>query len=152
MRTLIVIASPSELELAKKEIEKMELTQVDILITGVGALNIMTALRDVEKDRPIFNVGYAGSVDIPIGKRVEVGKCTLYHPQVTYNEPKFYLPGGVTCYTSADFVTSSKKKGCVFDMELAYILAMGFTNIRGIKYVSDNCNYDEYVENSGNNN
>ena len=37
-------------------------------------------------------------------------------------------------------------------MELAYILAMGFTNIRGIKYVSDNCNYDEYVENSGNNN
>ena len=52
----------------------------------------------------------------------------------------------VSCYTSNDFVLETDKKGCVFDMELAFIAALGFKDLVAFKYVSDNLDLQEYRE------
>ena len=38
------------------------------------------------------------------------------------------------------------KEPCVFDMELAYILALGFKRVESIKIVSDNLSLKQYEE------
>ena len=50
----------------------------------------------------------------------------------------------VKCLTGTDFVLESNVSGCVFDMELAYIKALGFENVIAYKYVSDNLDLQEY--------
>lgn len=115
------------------------------IVTGEGAINVMRSLADVRRDTPILSVGYAGSNSIPVGTRVRVGRVRLYHPNATYEEPEFELDGDVTCYTSSDFVTETDiGEPCVFDMELAYILAMGFTDVVAEKVVSDNLSIRQY--------
>ena len=52
----------------------------------------------------------------------------------------------VKCLTGTDFVLESDIKGCVFDMELAYIKALGFEDVIAYKYVSDNLDLQEYRE------
>ncbi len=120
----------------------------DVLVTGVGAVNILRALQDVPRDTPIVNIGYAGSSCIPVGTRVRVGKVSLYHPHYSYEEPTFQLDGDIPCYTSCDFVTETEiTEPCVFDMELAFILAMGFTHVTAFKIVSDSLNKEEFEKN-----
>ena len=64
---------------------------------------------------------------------------------VDYTEPIFNIGGSACCMTSNDFVLSTSiKEPVVFDMELAYILAMGFKSVKSIKVVSDNLNLKEY--------
>ena len=87
-------------------------------------------------------MGYAGSADLEIGKDYYIGSVELLH-RVPFESPMFQLGYGVKCYTSADFVTQAHEKGCLYDMELAYICALGF-QVRAIKRVSDHCNYSEY--------
>jgi hypothetical protein len=41
-------------------------------------------------------------------------------------------------------VLASDYKDCVFDMELAFIAALGFTNLHSWKYVSDNLSLHAY--------
>jgi hypothetical protein len=66
---------------------------------------------------------------------------------VEYDEPTYTLSGYVPCYTSNDFVLQTNiKEPVVFDMELAYILALGFKNVESIKIVSDNLSLKEYEE------
>ena len=61
---------------------------------------------------------------------------------------EFELNGDVPCYTSNDFVLETKiKDPVVFDMELAYILALGFEEVESIKIVSDNLSLKEYETN-----
>ena len=49
--------------------------------------------------------------------------------------------------TAGDFVTSGQlPEHSVVDMELAYILALGFHNVQATKYVSDNLNYQQYEQ------
>lgn len=137
---LIVLATEKEISLVKDKYPGAR-----ILITGVGGLNIVEALKDYPRDTPIINIGYVGSNCIKIGTEVNIGHCGLYHPNVTYIEPTYELPGTATCFTSNDFVLSTDiKEPVVFDMELAYILALGFTNVISIKTVSDNLNYQDY--------
>ena len=50
------------------------------------------------------------------------------------------------CYSNTDFVLQSDYKDCVFDMELAYIAAMGFTQLSALKIVSDNLSLHTYRE------
>ena len=59
----------------------------EVLVTGVGALNILRSLRDVPRETPIINIGYCGSANYEIGSLVEVGEVKLCHPNVTYPEP-----------------------------------------------------------------
>ena len=41
---------------------------------------------------------------------------------------------------------ASDYKDCVFDMELAYIAALGFKHLHSLKYVSDNLSLHKYHE------
>lgn len=139
---MIAVATDEEYKLAKKRF-KGHL----IIKTGVGGINILNALKEVDKGQEIVNFGYVGSNVIPIGTEVKIGECKLYHPNVEYEEPTYKLDGDVTCYTSNDFVLSTDiKEPVVFDMELAYILALGFKNVESIKIVSDNLSQEEYKE------
>ncbi len=139
MSQLVVVAESKERALAAELFPGVE-----VIECGVGALNIMKALRNIPLDTEILNIGYAGSANYAIGTQVEVGECQLYHPNVTYPEPIFQLSGNTRCFTGVDFVLESKETDCVFDMELAFICGMGFEKVRSIKIVSDNLSLHEY--------
>ena len=149
---MILIAEEGERQLAEKYFPGQE-----IRITGVGALNLLKNLRDLPLSTPLINIGYVGSANYEIGSLVEIGEVRLCHPHVSYPEPTYRcMPGladeygiavahtDVPIFTNVDFVLESKERDCVFDMELAFILGMGFTNVRSIKIVSDNLSLHEY--------
>lgn len=147
---VVVIATPNELELVKK----LGYENEPIIITGVGGVNVIRALKHLPKDTEIINIGYAGSNKLPVGEIVDIGWVSTNHEKAKFKElyglPKedFESPRkSVGCYTSTDFVTETKRNTpCVFDMELAFICAM-FDNVRAIKVVSDNLNLKEYEKN-----
>lgn len=142
---LIVIAEESELKL----VEKLGYKGENYIVSGVGGINIINALKDIDKNEEILNIGYAGSNTLEVGLVVDVSESTLYHEKVSYLEPIYSLhsknDNNIRCYTSTDFVTKTNiETPCVFDMELAFICALGFKNVRALKYVSDNLNYNQY--------
>lgn len=153
MRT-ILIAEDGE----RKLVEQYLPGETNILVTGVGALNIMKSLRDLPLDTEMVNIGYAGSANYAIGTVVEVIESRLHHPNVTYPEPTQMLapiedlffralnPTRAVCYSNTDFVLASPYKDCVFDMELATICGMGFKHVSAIKIVSDNLSLHDYRE------
>lgn len=139
---MVVVATNEEYKLAKKRFKGHKIVK-----TGVGGINVLKTLKQVHKGQKIINFGYVGSNIIPIGTKIKVGVCKLYHPNVEYEEPIYKLDGDVTCYTSNDFVLETKiKEPVVFDMELAYILVLGFKNVESIKIVSDNLSLSQYEE------
>lgn len=139
---MIVVATDEEYKLAKKRFKGHKIVK-----TGVGGINILNTLKEADKRQKIINFGYVGSNVIPIGTEVRIGESRLYHPNVEYEEPTYKLDGDITCYTSNDFVLESNiKEPVVFDMELAYILALGFKNVESIKIVSDNLSLKKYEE------
>ena len=151
---IILIAEDSE----RKLVEQYLPGETNILVTGVGALNVIHALRDIPRDTELINIGYAGSANFPIGTVVEVSEVRIHHPGLDYKEPRLTLlpvddlffralnPTRAVCYSNCDFVTASPYTDCVFDMELAYICALGFTHVSSIKYVSDNLSLHTYRE------
>lgn len=153
MKRLVLIAEEGERALAEQYFPN-----IPVLVTGVGALNIMRATRSLPLYTEIYNIGYAGSADFEIGTIVEVTEVRLNHPNVQYDEPVYQLsaieniPAGVdgiiksVCYTGVDFVLQSNYRNCVFDMELAFICGMGFKRVHALKYVSDNLSLHEYRE------
>lgn len=139
---MVVVATNEEYKLAKKRFKGHKIVK-----TGVGGINVLKTLKQVHKGQKIINFGYVGSNIIPIGTEIKVGVCKLYHPNVEYEEPIYKLDGDVTCYTSNDFVLETNiKEPVVFDMELAYILALEFKNVESIKIVSDNLSLSQYEE------
>ena len=143
---LIVIAEKEELKL----VEELGYSNYPVLITGVGGMNVIEALRDIPKDTEILNIGYVGSNHWEIGTIVEIVKVATNHEIAHFCEPFKFLQykneydDTAYCYTSTDFVENTNKtEHCVFDMELAFIRAM-FNNVRSIKVVSDNLNKEEY--------
>lgn len=137
---MIVVATDEEYKLAKKQF-KWHI----IVKTGVGGINVLNKLKRFPKWLKIINFGYVGSNNIPIGTEIKISLCKLYHPNVEYNEPVYKLKGNIPCYTSNDFVLETNiKEPCVFDMELAYILALGFKRVESIKIVSDNLSLKQY--------
>ena len=152
MRT-ILIAEEGE----RKLVDEYLPGETNIIVTGVGALNILRSLRDLPRDTELINIGYAGSANYAIGAVVEVTESRLHHPNVTYDEPCMLLQPvedlffralnqQAVCYSNTDFVLASPYKDCVFDMELAYICAQGFTHVSAIKIVSDNLSLHSYRE------
>lgn len=153
MRT-ILIAEEGE----RKLVDEYLPGETNIIVTGVGALNILRSLRDLPRDTELINIGYAGSANYAIGTVVEVTESRLHHPNVTYDEPCMLLQPvedlffralnsqQAVCYSNTDFVLASPYKDCVFDMELAYICAQGFTHVSAIKIVSDNLSLHSYRE------
>ena len=146
--TIIVVATEIEYELAKRRFKHKKIIQ-----TGVGPLNTIHSLRKIPKWVKIINFGYAGSNNIPIGTEVSVGFSAGYHKNVQYLEPAYVTDdteSDIWCYTSNDFVLQKPKttQPCLFDMELAYIMALGFKHVRSIKIVSDNLSLEQYEENT----
>jgi hypothetical protein len=134
-------------------------TEWEIIVTGVGAINVMRSLRDIPRDVVLINIGYAGSANYEIGSAVLVEEARLNHPCVNYPEPELklqviaeeHLQSPTTClrsvcYSNTDFVLQSDYVDCVFDMELAYIAALGFSQLYAIKIVSDNLSLHTYRE------
>ena len=160
MAKIIVMAEEGERALLEKAREQLglDLTDADVLYTGVGGINIIRSLQDIDRDTEVYNIGYAGSANFDLGTWVEVTEVRLNHPNVTYPEPRLMLVDETlgaelplehetkraVCYTNCDFVLASDYKDCVFDMELAFIAALGFTRLHSFKYVSDNLSLHAY--------
>ena len=126
-----------------------------VIVTGVGAINVIQALSEVPREASLLNIGFAGSANFDIGTVVEVTEVRLNHPNVTYPEPKLMLTPfddglwpiaqqKAVCYTNCDFVMQSDYKDCVFDMELAFIASLGFASVSALKIVSDNLSLHDY--------
>ena len=150
MERVIVIAEENERKLIEQYLPDCN---DRVIVTGVGAFNIIQGLRELPLSTEIVNIGYAGSTNFEIGSVMEVSESKLNHPSVTYEEPMYKLqvtglyPQAV-CYTNTDFVLQSRYKDCLFDMELAFIMVMGFEKVRSIKIVSDNLSLHSYRETS----
>ena len=131
----------------------LDLSDAKLVYTGVGAINIIRSLQDLDREAEVYNIGYAGSANFDLGSWVEVTEVRLNHPNVTYPEPELKLePIGLShqqvkqavCYSNCDFVLASDYKDCVFDMELAFIAALGFKHLHSLKHVSDNLSLHAY--------
>lgn len=156
------MAEEGELPLIDKAREELglDLRDAEILFTGVGAINIIRSLQHLDREAELYNIGYAGSANFDLGSWVEVTEVRLNHPNVTYAEPRLPLideslgaelpleheTRRAICYTNCDFVLASDYKDCVFDMELAFIAALGFKHLHALKYVSDNLSLHAYHE------
>lgn len=150
----ICIAEEGERDLVTKYLPDC---QWPIIVTGVGAINVIQALSEVPREASLLNIGYAGSANFDIGTVVEVTEVRLNHPNVTYPEPKIELTPfddglwpiaehKAVCYTNCDFVMQSEYQDCVFDMELAFIASLGFASVSALKIVSDNLSLHAYHE------
>ena len=140
---LIIVATDDEYVIAQKRFKNCE-----IIKTGIGGLNVIERLQPLDRNVEILNFGHVGSNNLPIGSEVYVKYSKLYHPNVEYDEKTYRLQGelsNITCYTSNDFILNTNiTEPCVFDMELAYIMALGFKNVTSLTIVSDNLSLHEY--------
>lgn len=152
MKTYIAIATEEERGLISDFFHLFPTKKCQIIVTGVGGANVIESLNKLKKNSRIINVGYVGSNNLKIGTKLQVKTSHLYHHNCHYKSPLYILNDeGFDCYTSTDFVTLCKiKKDVVFDMELAFICAMGFKEVLSYKVVSDNLRYKDYEKNSGN--
>ena len=155
MQKYIIMAEEGERVLLDKVRDELglDLQDAELIYTGVGAINIIRSLQGLDRNAELINIGYAGSANFDLGTWVEVTEVRLNHPNVTYKEPVLTLDNGqwtmdnvkkAICYSNCDFVLASDYRDCVFDMELAFIAALGFKNLHSLKYVSDNLSLHSY--------
>jgi hypothetical protein len=143
MRRIVAVATPQERKLIKRFLTDEDYEAV--VITGVGGTNVVRTLRSYPQDTHIINIGFAGSATIPKGSTVRVKQVSLYHKACDYDEPVMKIAEeGAHCFTSCDFVGDRKAENSVFDMELAFIVALGFLKVESIKVISDSIDYKEY--------
>ena len=120
------------------------------IVTGVGATNVIMALRKLPRHADVLNVGFCGSNRFPVGEEVWIGNTRLWHPNVYFKETTFHLmdEAEALCLTAGDFVLDGADLPAksVVDMELAYIAAFGFQSLKAVKYVSDNLNLNQYEQ------
>lgn len=147
---IITIAEPSELKLIE-EITGGQAWSGRIIITGVGIMNTIRALKDVDRSATILNLGYAGTNKLEVGKCYQVSGVATHHSLANFREEMIMLDlyfrgkDAYPCYSSTDFTTKSKiDRPSLFDMELAAIAAMGFSKVMAIKKVSDKLDYEQY--------
>ena len=149
----IIMAEEGEHVLLEKARETLglDLQDAELVYAGVGAINIIRSLQHLDREAELYNIGYAGSANFDLDTWVEVTEVRLNHPNVKYEELELRLQVTgyglqAVCYTNCDFVLQSDYKDCVFDMELAFIAALGFQHLHSLKYVSDNLSLHAYHE------
>ncbi len=159
----VVMAEEGEHKLMEQVRERfgLDLSDAELIYTGVGGINIIRSLQGLDREAEVYNIGYAGSANFEVGSWAEVTEVRLNHPNVTYEEPELKVESlkfrversrleesgkfrSAICYTNCDFVLASEYKDCVFDMELAFIAALGFKHLHSLKYVSDNLSLHAY--------
>lgn len=145
----LIVATEAELQLPFAVAAVQENYRQPV-VTGVGATNVIGALRRLPRHADILNVGYCGSNRYPMGAVVWIADTRLWHPNVDFKETTFHIMDGAeaTCLTAGDFVLNGDDLPAksVVDMELAYIAAFGFQSLRAVKYVSDNLNLNQYEQ------
>ena len=164
MKRYIILAEEGERSLIPEVEQSLgcSLQEWEVLITGVGAINVIRSLSPLDRDAELLNIGHAGSANFEIDTLVEVTEVRLNHPCVTYPEPVLKLSPITNhqspiinhkspltqsvCYSNCDFVLQSDYRDCVFDMELAFIASLGFRTLHSIKHVSDNLSLHTYRE------
>lgn len=164
MKRYIILAEEGERSLIPEVEQSLgcSLQEWEVIITGVGAINVIRSLSPLDRDAELLNIGHAGSANFEIGTLVEVTEVRLNHPCVTYHEPVLKLSPITNhqspiinhkspltqsvCYSNCDFVLQSDYRDCVFDMELAFIAALGFRTLHSIKHVSDDLSLHTYRE------
>ena len=150
MKTYIVIATEKERCLINELVDWKTIQKAKVIVTGVGGLNVVEKLKKISRRSRIINVGFVGSNNLEPGTNVVVGRSSLYHPNVRFESPIYDLDTlgkehSYSCFTTNDFVLFTKVKATVvFDMELAFICALGFKNIVSLKRVSDTLDYKQY--------
>ena len=155
MQKYIIMAEEGERVLLDKVRDELglDLQDAELIYTGVGAINIIRSLQNLDREAELINIGYAGSANFDLGTWVEVTEVRLNHPAVSYPEPELKIKNSklkiknckqAICYSNCDFVLASDYRDCVFDMELAFIAALGFKNLHSLKYVSDNLSLHSY--------
>lgn len=149
---IITIAEPGELKLIE-EITGGRAWAGKIIITGVGMLNTINALKDIPRSATILNLGYAGSNTLEKGKCYQVSASFTHHSKAKFREDAIWLDqyfmdrDAFPCYTATDFVEQTEvDHPALFDMELAAIASMGFNKVMAIKKVSDSLNYEQYKQ------
>lgn len=150
MNIIVLIAKDHEKALIPKVFQNEP-----VLVTGVGAINVLKALRTInlKEDDLIVNVGYCGATkEFEIGKTYPVRYVATHHLE-PFDEELIKLDSGdksnVLCLTSSDFVKTTKRKYCLFDMELAFIVASHPRTI-AFKTVSDHLSIRQYKEKTKN--
>lgn len=141
---LVVVANRQEKIEAAKLFKKHK-----IMIIGEGFYQVLINLKKINKKKPIINFGMVGSDDFKIGEVIEIGSSKLLHVNNHIKDKTFKLSdSGIVCYTANSFVTKDEThdKKSVFDMELYYILALGYNVVRAVKKVSDNLSYKQYKQ------
>mgnify|MGYP003311053915 CR=1 FL=1 len=140
---LVVVANADEKKKAQKIFKNHQ-----IKVIGEGFYQVLIHLKEISKKQPIINFGMAGSAGFKIGEKVEIGTSKLLHVgDFKIKDKTFKLSNsGVVCYTANSFVTKNetKLKKCVFDMELYYILALGYNVVKSVKIISDNLSLKQY--------
>ena len=131
-----------------------------IVTTGVGGASVVSALQGIPRDCRIINVGFCASSAFAIGDAVGVSACEYYMPKsgikpVCHGIHAVGIYGlplvntGALCCTVGDFLTEKPADDApltVYDMELAFIRALGFHEVCAIKIVSDNFNFEQYQQ------
>lgn len=129
--------------------------EVECILMGVGAGNVIKTCSALPEGTKVINIGYAGSNQLPVGTVTMVSqsyrKVLGTYKFVDYANPLPLQQDGYPCYTNNDFVTESDKtEPVLFDMELNYIAA--FTPhvnlVASIKIVSDNLSIDVFRNNA----
>lgn len=149
-KTVILAAEEAEYNKCKQMFPQME-----VILMGVGAGNVIKTCSQLEEGTRIINIGYAGSNVLPIGTICTVSDSyRLVNGNYRFTDhanPLHISNDGYPCYTNNDFVTESDKtEPTLFDMELNYIAAFSprLNLIASVKVVSDNLSIEVFRNNA----
>jgi len=158
MNKVYIVASPLEVN------NEIEINGYPIVFSGLGKINATMTATKICLTNPdeIINIGSCGSLNIPFGEIVEVGKTyqdidvtPLCDYGITPFEDDYEINisnSPITCFTTDYFVDMSQKskysknylsmieKVSIFDMEcfaLAKVCSKFNIPFRSIKWVSD---------------
>lgn len=149
-RTVILAAEEAEFNKCRECFP-----DVECILTGVGAGNVIRTCSALLEGTRVISIGYAGS------NCLEIGTVTLVSDSYRlkndsyvlddYASPLHLSDTGYPDYTSNSFVTESDMtEPALFDMELNYIAA--FTPrielVAAIKIVSDNLSVEDFQNNA----
>lgn len=150
VKTVILAAEEAEYKKCLEYFPDME-----CILMGVGAGNVIRTCSQLPKGTRIINVGYAGSNTLPIGT---VCRVSASHRLVkgTYMFQDHANPlqlgqEGYPCHTNNDFVTETHlTEPTLFDMELNYIAAFSpdLNLVASVKIVSDNLSLEAFRNNA----
>lgn len=150
VRTVILAAEEAEYKKCCEIFPEME-----CILMGVGAGNVIRTCSQLPERTRIINIGYAGSNCLEIGTVTTVSEShrlmTGSYFFTDHANPLLLSDKGYACYTNNDFVTSTDKtEPVLFDMELNYIAAFSprLELVASIKVVSDNLNVEAFRNNA----